>query len=244
MKEYFNENAVILWIGNSLIDGGRIAVVATCLKEPSDNEKTGDMIQIMIIRLEESPTYAHEHDLDISICGNCPFRKNADGKRTCYVNIGQSINSTWRSLHAGNIKTLEEYPEAMQYLWKKPIRVGTYGDPAAFPPEVLIPILAKSPKGFTGYTHQWREPYAQEWKGFLQASVETEEDARLANEMGWKYYRVLLPNEKLLEGEHMCLSEVGKQCCDCRLCNGHFANICIEVHGAGKGNYETIRKGN
>lgn len=241
MKERFNENAVLLWAGPSLIDGGLIGVVASCLKESSDNEKTGDMVQVIIMRLHQSPVYSHKHDLDVSICGDCPFRKNHEGKRACYVNIVHSVSSVWRSLYLGNIKTLDEYPEAMEYLLSKSLRVGTYGDPAAFPAEVLLPILKQNKHGWTGYTHQWRKPIAKDWREYLQASVETEEDARLATQMGWNYYRVLLPNEALLKGEHMCPSDSGKHCCDCRLCNGHTSNMCIEVHGAGASNYQAIR---
>lgn len=239
-NKYYNRNAVELWRGKSRIDGADIVVLATGLVDKSDNKKTGDMVQIFILRADVDPVTAHEKDLDVSICGHCPFRRNSEGKRSCYVNIGQAPLSAWRSWKRGNVRTFAEYPKALEKLTSKPVRVGAYGDPAAFPADVVKDILARAPK-HTGYTHQWREAFAQDWRGLLQASVETPLDAAKAMNEGWNYYRVLLENEQPTMLEHACLSNKGKTCAECGLCNGRYANMFIVVHGAGKVNYKKVR---
>ena len=64
------------------------------------------MIQTYILRDDIDPLSAIASADDYSICGNCRHRKQADGSRSCYVNIGQSVMSVWRAYQAGRYKEL------------------------------------------------------------------------------------------------------------------------------------------
>ena len=45
-------NGMVIWQGPSLVDGKPIAVIVTGLNKPSQNSKTGDMLQSWIIRTD------------------------------------------------------------------------------------------------------------------------------------------------------------------------------------------------
>ena len=66
-------------------------IIATGFSTPSDNRKTGDMIQIWILVRSVSPTEAIRTGLDRLICGSCVHRGHEENgrhgvERTCYVN--------------------------------------------------------------------------------------------------------------------------------------------------------------
>ena len=67
-------NGVILYEGPSVIDGAPIVAIATGLKSPSSNDKTGTMVQVWILRADVAPHEAQKTGADESICGNCPMR--------------------------------------------------------------------------------------------------------------------------------------------------------------------------
>ena len=90
----------VLWRGPSPIDGKPI-VVDDCRKS---NRKTGDMMQTYILSDDLDPLLAIALADDASICGNCPHRKQADGSRSCYVNIGQSVMSVSGGLQSWQIQ--------------------------------------------------------------------------------------------------------------------------------------------
>ena len=230
----FNENGVILYEGPSTLDGAPIVAIATGLTNKCQNSKTGDMIQIWIMHAAMPPTEAWKTDADKAVCGDCPLRKTENGKRICYVTLYQAPLSVWKAYKNGQYMTINRYPDAVQRITSKPIRVGAYGDPVAVPARYLIPLLCLAGRGWTGYTHQWRKDIAKPWKAYLQASCETANDAKLAQQQGWKYYRVISENDKPLKDEHMCPSNNGAHCATCGLCNGRNANMVITVHGHGK----------
>jgi hypothetical protein len=89
--------------GLSPIDGQPYVAILT-LK--STNRKTGDMAQVWILREDINPVEAVQSGKDVSICGDCPHRKQQDGTRSCYVNVGQGPNSIYtRDTNEGYIKT-------------------------------------------------------------------------------------------------------------------------------------------
>ena len=64
----------MLYEGPSRFDGQPIVVIATGFRDPTDNVKTGPMIQTWIMRADMDPqevVYAGE---DASICGKCVHR--------------------------------------------------------------------------------------------------------------------------------------------------------------------------
>lgn len=64
-------NGVIAYEGPSQLDGEPIVLILTCLERPSNNIKTGQMVQAVVLRQSEAPTEAVKHGTDASICVNC-----------------------------------------------------------------------------------------------------------------------------------------------------------------------------
>lgn len=224
-------NGVILYSGPSMIDGQPIVAIATGLGRDSANSKTGGMVQTYILRADVAPTEAVKQGLDVSICGNCPHR--TIGARTCYVNVGQGPRSVWQAWR-GNA-----YPSTFPYsiFASRIVRFGSYGDPAAVPVQIWTNILDHCAAN-TAYTHQWRTH--PELAGFTMASADSEADARDAQRLGWRTFRVAMPcDNPRLDNEARCpaSAEAGKklQCADCKACDGNASHrrgsIVIQAHG-------------
>jgi hypothetical protein len=78
--------------------------------------------------------------------------------------------------------------------------------------------------------------------------VETPAQAIRAQQMGWRTFRIILPEEPLLPNEILCKHVVREwvTCEDCRLCNGaknKAANIADPIHGTNwkHKNFQAIR---
>lgn len=238
-------NSVLLWEGPSQIDGAPIMLVATGIKNASSNRKTGAMVQTYIIRRDVSPVEAIHTGADESICGNCQHRGEVvkgDGdyptknvNRSCYVLVFQGPLNVFKTYHAG------KYPDASGYgadlLEGARIRLGTYGDPAAVPFEVWKPLICKAYR-VTGYTHQWKDCDSR-FARYCMASADSAQEARDAQALGYRTFRVGTPAEKLVKGEFLCPAskEAGQKlnCADCLACGGELspnkANVFIPAHG-------------
>jgi len=207
-------------------------VIATGFSSPSDNRKTGNMIQIWILVKSVSPTEAIKSGLDRLICGSCVHRGNGDGSgRSCYVNVGQAPLGIWRAWKAGKYPTLQ----FMDCFAGRKVRFGAYGDPTHIPIGLALAIAGVA-SGHTGYTHQWRKPSLQAWRSILMASVDTTAELLIARSMGWSTFRVT-PDTDHHTMETLCASDrVGTPCSDCLFCDGSRSGILsihIPVHGTG-----------
>ncbi len=228
-------NGVILFEGKSAIDGVTdIAVIATCLKKPSKNRKTGEMIQVWILVKDQYPTEAMDSGLDSAICGNCPHRK-IDGKRTCYV-TPKAIGSVYRSYKRGSYP-MYNAKKHNKYFRKRKVRFGAYGDPVCIPIEI-VKKLSKLSKGHTGYTHQWRDPKFSNFQKYFQASCDNIIDFIDASSLGWSTFRVLKSVEDRQKGkEAICQGGIKTDCETCVLCSGsekRQTHVAVEAHGNGK----------
>ena len=222
----------VLWRGESALDGAPIAVVATLR---SKNVKTGRMVQTFIMRTDVDPMTAVRKGRDASICGNCRYRPSQDGG--CYVTVGRAPLQVFRALKR------RRYPRAPEQLLgslDRPVRLGTYGDPAAVPFEVWDRLMS-GVKKWTGYTHQWRDCDPR-FKSLLMASVDTPEEKVEADALGWRTFRTRADADALLfVDEIVCPAskEAGyiSTCIKCGLCNGarrqpdKRRSIAIIVHG-------------
>ena len=85
-------NGLVLHEGPSPIDGEPIVSIATL---HSNNRKTGDMVQIWILRQDMAPMEAIKSGGDRSICGGCPHRGTGT-KRSCYVNVFRAPAAIWQ----------------------------------------------------------------------------------------------------------------------------------------------------
>ena len=233
---------MIFYEGTSQLDGRPIVGIMTGHRKPSSNPKTGFMAQTWIIRQDIHPSTAIKSGEDYSICGDCVHRRDpATGKRTCYVNqMGPA--AVYRTYKAGKYKNLS--PRSLTYA--RSLRVGAYGDPAMIPLDVWQSLLSRFDR-WTGYTHQWQwcDPaYAK----FCMASVESDEDQRLAEDLGYRCFRVRSCHDKH-DGFITCPAseEAGKRttCERCTLCAGNFdhksgrpPHIQITVHGVGASSFQ------
>lgn len=223
---------MIIYEGPSLLNGEPIVAIATGLKSPSKNEKTGPMIQVWILAQNESPVEAARSGSDAAICGDCPLKPLNLG--TCYVTLFQGPRSIWATWKRGGYP-----PLGLDAFKGMPVRLGAYGDPAAVPFHLLDAIGLQASM-VTGYTHQWRDCDPLH-KHYCMASVEDEAGAHDARERGWRTFRVTKsPGDKALSKEVVCPAseEAGHkiQCIDCGACDGtsssRKSHIVIMAHGS------------
>ncbi|AXH46830.1 hypothetical protein SEA_ACOLYTE_87 [Mycobacterium phage Acolyte] len=214
---------MLVWQGPSELTGEELIVLATKAKSAkAANMKTGDMVQISILRADVNPTEAIKLGLDEATCGDCPFRSVASGgDGGCYTHKslrrGHAQTSSWNAHQAKG--SLPFDVEAFRGL---KVRFGSYGDPAAVPFEVWEAILTVS-DGVTGYTHQWRtaDPRFAE---LCMASADTVEQRREARHKGYRTFRPRPGNAPRMAGEVICpaSTEAGfKTSCEtCMACGG------------------------
>ena len=219
--------------GYVIHDDQHRVVIATGFSTPSDNRKTGDMVQIWILCKAEDPVTAIRTGLDRLICGNCVHRGDGHGKeRSCYVNVGQAPLGIWRAWKAGNYAPLR----SLEGFVGRKVRFGAYGDPTWIPLSLALAIAGVA-SGHTGYTHQWRKPSLQGWRQILMASVDTTAELLIARAMGWSTFRVS-PDMDHRTFETLCASERnGTPCSVCLGCPGSrngIQSVWIPAHGTGK----------
>lgn len=228
---------MVLYEGPSMIDGTPIVAIAT---GKSSNSKTGNMVQVFILRQDVHPTEALATGADAGICGECPHRPTLGG--SCYVVVAQSPSSVWNAYKRGIYPTYDADTTA-QKVTGRMVRLGAYGDPAAVPFEVWSNLLRYT-AGNTGYTHQWRK-CDQRFADLVMASCDGPTDLTDARSAGYRCFYVT-PHGTLPErGTVHCPAseERGKklQCIDCRHCNGtqdgRRSDVMIWAHGAKSGKF-------
>lgn len=226
----------VLYAGPSMLDEAPIVCIATM---HSENRKTGDMVQTWILRADVAPLDALKDGSDASICGDCKHRQSTGG--ACYVNIGRAPTAVWNAYKAGKYENSAS--DLSSPLWRavrhRMVRFGAYGDPAAVPYGVWH-SLSIAGLGHTGYTHQWRK--VPLLKALCMASADSEEEAREAQALGWRTFRVCTEQDAKLFIEAACpATEESKAsrkvtCADCGYCDGKIpggkvGSIAIVVHG-------------
>jgi len=220
----------VIYRGPSELDGAPIVAIATLA---TSNRKTGPMIQTWILRDDVAPHEAQRNGADVSVCGDCPHRPltyRAAGAARCYVTTFQAPLAVYRAFHSG------AYPEASvsslpAIAEGRPLRIGSYGDPAAVPVFVWS-LLAQRASGITGYTHQWRA--FPSLRPYCMASVDSTMEHAAAEEQGWRTFRVKPVGEDMnTHREVTCPASVGDvTCASCLLCNAGRAakSVAIMAH--------------
>ena len=230
-------SGVVVYYGPSMLDGRPIVAIATGIARPSQNVKTGAMVQVWILDAQEKPTEALKSGADASVCGDCPLRGLLGSERACYVDLGKAPRAVFLGWQRGI------YPDWDGSPFERPVRLGAYGDPAALPLGVVQALTAAAPLGWTGYTHQWPTT-DQRLRFALMASVDSPEEAAEAERLGWRSFAAHGPGEaQETVGDRrviLCPAESrGVSCADCRLCDGsrgesdRRASIRIPAHGPG-----------
>ena len=130
----FNYHGVILRIGASGLTNDTIATITVF---NSTNRKTGDMVQIYYLPVNEPPTEVVKTGADASVCGNCnlrPLLAKQQNIKPCYVKKFHGPSAVYRSFKAGRYPHLNKmkprlWQGVLQVLATKPVRLGAYGDP-------------------------------------------------------------------------------------------------------------------
>jgi hypothetical protein len=242
--------SAIAWEGPSLFDGAPVAVVVSNIGNVhSRNPKCGKfMAQATVLRTDMHPQDAVLTGDDYSICADCKHRghpvRNRRGDlvstRSCYV-VLNSVISVFHALKRGSYPRLDPRAISEQIrdravLRGTPaaLRIGSYGDPAAVPTWVWKD-LGSEVKTVTGYTHQWRscDPAL---RALMMASADTPEEAREAQSMGWRTFRILTPDQKPASTETMCRNVRTDTACQvCGLCAGtgvKAKHLVMPLHGS------------
>jgi hypothetical protein len=203
------------------------------------------MVQSYILRSDISPLAALRTGADTAMCGACVHKaKSYDGKtwsgRSCYVRVDTAPLGIWRARARGNVPrvTLSELSELTQ---DRPVRLGTYGDPASVPLAVWN-AFCRYATMWTGYTHQSANKRLRDVLKYCQISADSEGDSLAARGAGIGSFRVLAQGESALPFEMVCPAseEAGKvaTCATCKACSGlDGANVVIQSHGIGKGHH-------
>ena len=228
----FNFPGVTLRIGPSDLTGDEIATIVVF---NSANGKTGNLIQVYYLPVDEHPMDA------IKICGNCTLRPIFKRRLKCYVRKGHGPAKVWTTFKNNRYPLLETLlpvlqQTAMEILASKPIRLGAYGDPAA-DMESSKRLAKIAGRDTLAYTHQWKR--FPELKSFCMASVDSLEDYQQAKSQGCRTYRhqsldrleyhsggrfIDIHSKEWnggYESEILCPNTTHKiQCNKCGLCNG------------------------
>lgn len=244
-------NGLELYAGPSLIDDVPIVVIAL---PGGRGTKTGPVINTYILRADIPPGEAMRTGQDVSICGDCTMRGEADPNwkhpsrgtmgrawgRTCYVHIPRGPTVVWNAWKKGRYPPVQDVYQLRALMAEEHIRIGTYGDPGAVPLDIWL-YATEAADAWTGFTHRWRHLDAEQWAPLLMASVDTPAEHDQAILMGWRTYRVKQANEPVLVDELVCPGshEVGQKttCKRCCLCDGTARNtvrvndIVIDQHG-------------
>jgi hypothetical protein len=226
----------VFYDGPSALDGAPIIGIVVLR---SANVKTGDLVQTFILRADQSPLAAIDSGADASICGDCVHRGDDTRARTCYVDVGKSVQSVYAAWTRGAYPLLSP-AQGARMLAGRAVRLGAYGDPAAIPARHWRALLRYA-AGRTGYTHQWRQAHAQQLRELVMASADSAQERDTARAMGWRTFRVRGADETLGAREFACPAspEGGnrRQCVTCQACDGAArgpaqASVAIIVHGA------------
>ena len=217
-------NGYILHEGTT--NGEKFVVIATGFERPSVNRKTGDMIQVWILLIDQSPVAGIQSGLDaLTICIGCPF---ASGEG-CYVNPGQAPLMIWQAYHRGSYPTLRDY----SVFQSRGVRFGAYGNPSLIPLKIVKAIRRRAGKT-TGYFHDWKANRdASKYNRYFMASTDTLESLEEAKAEG---LRVFHASREKPSGKFVtCLNVTrGKTCAECGICNGGDGpDVWVPLHGSG-----------
>lgn len=230
----------VIYEGKSTTTGQDIVVLTT---EKSKNKKTGNMLQVFFLLKDTDPNQAfkaargQEVAEAQTVCGGCQHL--ADG--TCYVLWHQAPLSTWRRYKRGG-------HNGERYNTSLPVRLGAAGNPNAAPYEVSFGLVKNAPS-HTGYTHQFLT-CDQRFKNITMASCDSKAEAKAAQALGWRTFRVAeVGDTELLPGEVICPATQKKwdgtpktDCAKCGLCSGTEGrgrcSIVVEAHGKAKNKFD------
>jgi len=236
------------------VDGGNLFVVS---KSPSSNKKiTGsnaDIVQTYTFSLEQyrlansGRKFAMKEffALDSSCCLDCPFSGNQRAKdksltQGCYTHKALQYSgflSMLRRIKPQDVTLLDDDKRRriVSLCDASYVRFGTYGEPSLMD-ATLVSQMARVAKVWTGYTHQWAKPWAKEYGSWFMASVHTESEVDLAEQLDYRSFLSKGADDPVSGVVCPASKEAGyKSTCDkCGLCSGTTGkgkkNVTINLH--------------
>jgi len=202
-----------------------------------------DLRQLALVRSHLGGKSKHSmkqfFDLDASNCMDCPLSNNS-GNGKCYTHKTPQYKgflSMLRSLckeeiHEGlddvdrlGIKLMAERADF--------IRFGTYGEPSLLPLDLVGDIVVAGQCKWTGYTHQARKDWAQDYSQYFMASAHSDKDA--ASITGWRAFVCTEPDDTSTAVQCPASKELSvSNCSTCGLCSGIVGkgskNVKIKIH--------------
>jgi hypothetical protein len=222
----------IVWEGPSEYDCAPIVAIATGIDRASRNTKTGEMVQVWILRADVSPVAALKSGADVSICGGCTHRPFIGGD--CYVDVPKAPRGIFAKYSADGYRRLEPARGNLALRMSgRNVRIGAYGDPAAVPVHVWNELLKGLEGRTTGYTHGWDGRAVDGLERWAMASTDTPAELERARALGYRSFRVRTASEPLSSREIACPAseEAGKKtnCDSCKACGGLNAKARVDV---------------
>ena len=228
----------VLHRGVSPGTGDPYVVIATL---HSENEKTGDVVTVWIVRDDVSPVVAKQRGQEHATCLGCILGMHGG----CYVVVQNAPNQVWRAYKGGRYP---EYDARLheRFIKHRVVRWGGYGEPVLIPMSIIARWAAIT-RGWVGYTQQWRNPAFAEYRPYLMASVMTPRQADFAQSLGWRTFRITfdLEADGVRRREFLCPAsyEGGErmQCDECLACDGadrpvgaaQRASVVVKFHANG-----------
>jgi len=202
-----------------------------------------DLRQLSLVRShldgKRKHTMKQFFDLDGANCLDCPLSNNS-GNGKCYTHKLRQYTGMLSMLKSLCNEDIYEGVNAMQRaaIMKMAeradfIRFGTYGEPSLLDIGLVGDIvLSKRDKvQWTGYTHQARKPWAQQYKAYFMASAHSDKDA--ASITGWRSFVCVEPKDTSTAVQCPASKELSlSNCASCGLCSG--------VVGKGDKNVKTL----
>lgn len=236
----------VAYRGPSLLDEGTIRVAVHSLQEGSKNRKLGRMAQVMIAPDDAAPHVAARRGTDRAVCGDCVHRPVNGG--TCYTVLPLYFPEIWKRTSALNAD-LDAACRAIRDCGF-PLRIGSWGDPAAVPYEMLARLVnaargdSESPR-HTAYTNSWRTGDGR-LADMAMASVLSSEERDEAKSLGYRTFRIRTPDMPVLPGEMICPATLKREtpltCSVCLACSGAESLVKKDIVVVGHGSPNKIAR--
>ena len=203
-----------------------------------------DLRQLALVRshLDSKSKFSMKQffDLDEACCLDCPLSNNS-GNGKCYTHkVGQykgflsmlrsicNKDEVFYGLDEVDRLGIKQMAERADF-----IRFGTYGEPSLLPLDLVGDIVMHGKCKWTGYTHQARKPWAQNYSAYFMASAHSDKDA--ASITGWRSFVCVEPDDTSTGVQCPASKELSvSTCAKCGLCSGITGkgkkNIKINIH--------------
>lgn len=178
-------------------------------------------------------------NLDAANCMDCPLSNNS-GNGKCYTHKYMQFAGFVSMLKSLCLEDIHEGLDAVQRadIMKMAdradyIRFGTYGEPSLLDIGLVHDITEAGRVTWTGYTHQARKPWAQQYSAYFMASAHSDKDA--ASITGWRSFVCTEKGDTSTAVQCPASKELSvSTCASCGLCSGIAGkgskNIKIAMH--------------